>query len=349
MIGWKRAAAAATATLVVTALAADREASVDNTPSETAARLFLDSLTPKQRLRTKLPFDDEERLNWHYVPRDRYGLTFGDMSDVQRQAAHRLLKSGLSGQGYLKAAAIIQLEAVLRELESTPEREAVHRDPDRYCFTIFGDPEPDTPWGWRVEGHHLSLNFSAIRNDLVATTPAFLGANPATVRSGPHTGLRPLADEEDLAWALLNTLDDTQLKTALIRVQAPRDIIMTPDRDEPTDPAGLLSTQMGTRQRELLVELIHVYVDNARWDIAKTWHDRIDAELDKIRFAWAGSLKPGKPHYYRVQGPSFIIEYDNVQNQANHAHAVWRDIHDDFGRNLLREHHEKHHAEENPD
>jgi hypothetical protein len=258
------------------------------------------------------------------------------MTEPQRVLARSLLEAGLGQRGYLKATTVMELEAVLRELGGNPEV----RDPERYYFSVFGAPSADSAWGWRMEGHHLSLNFTIARGTMVATAPAFFGANPARVRSGSREGLRALAAEEDIARELVSALSAEQRTVAIIAAEAPRDI-MTGNSNEidPLSPAGIAVNQLDARQSALLVRLIDEYLARMADDLAAARRARLEeTDFATVTFAWAGAIEPGQPHYYRVQGPSFLIEFDNTQNDANHIHSVWRDFAGDFGRDLLREH-----------
>ena len=312
--------------------------SAESHPTEmaAAARQFLDSLTPEQRTKAFYPFDAEERFNWHFIPRARQGLPLKEMSPEQRFAAHSLLQTVLSARGYLKATGVISLEEVLRSIETS----GPVRDQELYYVTVFGEPSEEAPWGWRFEGHHLSLNYSAAADEL-SVTPAFLGANPAQVRSGARAGLRVLAGEEDLARRLVKSLTPTQRNIAVIAPDAPDDIITGTDR-RPKIGAyeGLKASEMNRPQRDLLRRLIWEYAGNV--EDSEQRMAKIDATFDDIHFAWAGGLEPGDRHYYRIHGPTAIFEYDNTQNGANHVHTVWRDMEDDFGADLLKRHYEEH-------
>lgn len=300
-----------------------------------AARNFLGTLTPELRATAVLPFDGPARTDWHFVPRKRPGVEFGDLNDIQRGAAHALLRSALSTSGYLKVMGIVELEGVLREMESNPGRDA-----GRYTIAVYGDPAGKSPWGWRIEGHHVSLNFTSDTRELVATAPSFLGAHPAEVKTGARAGWRVLAAEEDLGRELVKSLSTEQLARAVFSPTAPAEIVLGPGRNvDRLEPAGLAWAGMTQGQRDLLWRLVREYAENLEHDLASTQLARItDAGVEKIAFAWAGGLEGGQGHYYRVQGPTFVIEYDNTQNNANHVHTVWHDMERDFGRDLLGEH-----------
>jgi hypothetical protein len=301
-----------------------------------AADAFLASLEPEQRSKALFEFEDAERLNWHFVPRPRRGLPLKEMSAEQRGLAHGILRAGLSQRGYLTASTIIELELVLREMGENPRV----RDPELYYFSIFGTPSHAAPWGFRAEGHHLSLNFTLVRDTLIATAPAFFGANPAEVRSGSRRGLRALADEEDIGRELVLSLDERQLAAALIATATPRDIVTgNAARVEPLSPVGIRVTELRPVQAAILVRLLEVYLGRMAEPLAEQRRAALErTDFGEVAFAWAGSTRPGEAHYYRIQGPSFLVEYDNTQNNANHIHTVWRDFDGDFGRDLLREH-----------
>ncbi len=317
--------------------------------SETAGRMaeaattFLASLAEEQQGRVMFPLESDERLNWHYIPRERRGLPWKEMNGSQRKLAHALLSSGLSRRGYAKALDIMGLESVLAELEGPHRR--FPRDPDLYHVTFFGTPSDESPWGWRVEGHHISVNFLVVRGNRIAPTPNFFGANPARVPRGPLEGLRVLAAEEDLARHLLDSLDAAKQALAIIDSDAPADIITTAEpRVKIDDPRGLPAEEMTEVQGRLMMDLVVEYTSRMPRDVADTRMNQIGKEGEAhIHFAWAGSVKRGEGHYYRVHGPSFLIEYDNTQNNANHIHTVWRDLKDDWGEDLLRGHYAKSH------
>ena len=302
----------------------------------TAAQEFLASLDEGQRTKATFALTDAERLNWHFIPRERKGISFKAMTPAQRQKARELLRHGLSTDGLGKTNNIIELENVLRELGGNPSV----RDPELYFFSVFGTPSQQQPWGWRFEGHHLSLNYTFANGDAVATAPAFMGANPAEVRSGSKRGLRALAAEEDLARAFMSSLTAAQRTAVTIAAQAPADIITMNNAEvRPLSPAGIPIAQLDGPQRERLMRVVDEYLNRMHGAIAQQRRARLQrSDLDQITFAWAGSIERGQPHYYRIQGPTFLIEYDNTQNDANHIHSVWRDFQGDFGRDLLREH-----------
>jgi hypothetical protein len=309
-----------------------------------AAALFLESLNAEQRNQATYLLTDEERLNWHYVPRPRQGLSFKEMDGSQQKLAHALISSGLSRDGYAKAMTIMGLETILKELEGPTRRFA--RDPDLYYITLFGTPSNETSWGWRVEGHHLSLNFVIVGAAQIAPTPNFFGANPAQVPEGCRlSGLRVLAREEDMARKLLTSMKAGQRSRTIVDPDAPPDLLTQAARHiKLDDPAGLPVSEMESEQKRILLDLISVYLHRVPEEVAYTRMNQIEKEgISHIHFAWAGSEKPRLPHYYRLQGPSFLVEYDNTQNNANHIHTVWRDLKNDWGQDLLQSHYTKSH------
>ena len=316
-----------------------------------AATRLLGSLTAEQRQQASFAFAADERTHWHFIPTEmfpRKGLLVRSMTPPQRALAHELLKAGLSQRGYLTASSIMDLETVLKALEiaeraaapQPPRGQVLERDPEKYFFSIFGTPSAKDTWGWRVEGHHVSLHFTVVNGTMVASSPSFFGSNPAEVREGPKKGLRILGAEEDAARALLQSLDPAQRAKAIFDAKAPGDMVTMANVDiTPLSPTGLPAEAMTAAQRDLLMKLIDVYTGKMAADIADDRLARVrKAGVEKVAFAWAGDIERGKKHYYRVQGPTFLVEYDNTQNDGNHIHSVWRDFNGDFGRDLLREH-----------
>ncbi len=310
-----------------------------------AATKWLEALTPEQRQQATFAIDAEEKVRWNFIPTNmwpRKGVPWKEMTEPQRKLAHELLKAGLSQKGYLTATAIMELETILHAIENSDGRKGANaRDPELYFFTIFGAPSAKSVWGWRVEGHHLSLHFTIANNTAAANTPAFFGTNPAEVRvEGPKKGLRILGSMEDAARALLATLDDAQRAAAVYDKVAPGDILT---KNGPTfealSPGGVTAASLKPAQRDLLNKLIETYTVQMADDVAAERLAKIkQAGVEKVTFAWAGETEVGKKHYYRIQGPTFLVEYDNTQNDGNHVHSVWRDFAGDFGRDLLREH-----------
>ncbi len=309
-----------------------------------AAADLMATLDQAQKDEAMLPFDDDERSFWHFTPSPHRGLTWEKMNDKQRAALTKLLETGLSKKGLQKTREIMALEAVLREIEGREPGDR-YRHPELYYFMLFGDPK-DTAWGWRFEGHHVSLNYTSVSNQL-SVTPAFMGANPAEVPSGPQKGKRVLSEEEDLARDLLASFAEDQLKKVIIADQAPEEIVTGMDRKAMMGKQeGLFFKDMDSNQQQLLRNLIQLYLDNMESSIAKEQLAKIKADgWDNISFAWSGETErgPGKAHYYRIHGPSMLVEYDNIQNNANHIHTVWRDLKNDFGEDLLKQHHQQKH------
>jgi len=324
--------------LVLTLACAPLQAHDATAEMSAAAINFLASLTPEQKAKATFEFAGDERTNWHFIPRERKGLPIKDMAPEQRLLAQALLASGLSNRGYEKAVSIMSLDAVLKELEKDKPKAPV-RDPDNYYLSIFGTPGGSAPWGWRFEGHHLSLNYTTAGDAEPAMTPSFFGSNPGEVKSGPRAGIRVLGAEEDLGRALVTSLTEEQRKVAVLPAAAPKDILNDPKRVDPTTPEGIAQSQLTPPQTAALVKLVKEYLFRCRPDVAADEWGKVEkAGLDKLHFDWAGGLERGQPHYYRVQGGHFVLEYDNTQNEANHVHSVWRDFDHDFGVDLLKAH-----------
>lgn len=304
-----------------------------------SANLFLKSLDEAQTSAVSLEFDNELRKDWQFIPMEREGLGLKAMKPNQRLLALGLVQSALSHRGFSTTMKIMALEQVLHEMENNSPK----RDPEKYHLFLFGKPSTETPWGWRVEGHHLSVSVTIIDGETVVTTPAFFGANPGEVRKGALKGLRVLGEEEDLGRALVKNLNVQQKKTAILSGRAPNDVINGPGRTaEPLSPKGIAASDMTEVQTRILRKLISTYLRKFRAELtAGDWQQIEKAGFENIHFAWAGEIAAGKPHYYRVQGPTFILEYDNTQNKANHAHAVWRDFKNDFGEDLLKQHYQR--------
>jgi hypothetical protein len=310
--------------------------------SARAGEIFLASLSAEQQAMAVFDFQDDRRQDWHFVPKHRQGIPYKQMSQAQRQLANALMNTGLSQQGFLKASIIMSLEPILHELE---QGHGPIRDTELYYVSIFGDPRSPGSWGWRVEGHHLSINFTMVSDDFIASTPAFFGANPALIQHGPRKELRALPFEEDIAKKFLGSLDSEQRAQAIISHEAPRDILSGNLRKaNPIEPVGLAGNCLSGQQTEILFSLLKEYVENMAPNIARARMNELwSAGLDNVHFAWAGSVNHGQPHYYRIQGPTFLIEYDNIQNNANHIHSVWRDFNGDFGRDVLGQHYKDSH------
>lgn len=310
-----------------------------------AAKRFIASLDDKAKKAALFPWDSKERERWHFVPDfaikpdgKRQGLVIKKMTAHQRILAHGLLSAALSHRGYLEATTIMTLEQLLFEIEGR-----AIRDPELYYVCIFGEPAKAGTWGWRFEGHHLSLNFTFVNGRIFSVTPSFFGTNPAEVKEGPFKGLKVLAAEEDKARKLARSLSPPQRALGILSEEAPADILTKQDsvvnRKTFFPPKGLPITKMNPRQKGWLGELVEAYAAKHRPEVLAQITARnplVDPE--ETYFVWAGSRSPGAGHYYRVQTPKFLFEYDSTQNDANHVHAVWRDFDGDFGRDLLGEH-----------
>lgn len=328
------------------ALGGWKVASVDDPGArmQASAKAFLDSLDENQIKVGRYGFDSTERTTWVFVPLDsRKGLQLRDMNEEQKKLAFDLLEASLSTAGHTRAVQIMKLETLLDQLQSA---EKPIRDPLRYYFAVYGDPEKDAKWGLSIEGHHMSMNFVVEEGKLTATTPIFYGANPAivpddlpaSVESPLPPNTKVLGPEEEFAILLHNALSEEQLKKATLpgdllkELRGPNDL--QPPQEE---PQGIAFSELTDRQPGILTQLVEIYAKNVPEAAAKARLEAIEkAGWDKVRFAWAGSVKQGEPRYYRVQGPTFLIEFVNSQpdaagNPANHIHAVWRDMRGDFG------------------
>jgi hypothetical protein len=303
-----------------------------------AAEKFLDSLGADQRAKAAFAFDADERFNWQFM-RDRpeksrfKGLPVVEMNAAQKKAALELLKAGTSPAGNKLAATIMSLESLVPE---GAKKGGAIRDPQWYFFAVFGKPSATGNWGWRLQGHHLSLNFTLRDGKVIATTPTFLGVEPAEVKSGPRKGLRPFADVDDLGKKLYSSLDDGQRKLALAEQSFPK--YRGGDKKPAAgEPLGLAAARMNGKQRSLLLELLHAYTDRFPADVAQAELSALTAAgIGKIHFAYSGGVEPGQKHAYRIQGPTFLIEFlneqaDSDENPANHVHSVWRNTKGDFG------------------
>jgi hypothetical protein len=338
----RRLLRAVTATLAIAGIGlVGRTVRGDGTPAlVTAFQRWLESLTPEQRRDASFPFADGERLDWHYTPRRRAGLPLKEMSARQREYAWTAMESGLSAAGAARARDIVFLEEVLGRIESL----GFWRDPESYFLSVFGEPRDGSTWGWRFEGHHMSINMTLADGRLAAATPLFLGANPAVVSSGPREGLAVMGEEAALARSLMAGFDPARREEALINDRPFGDIVSGPGREGAlARPEGLPAARMSAAERETLGRLIARYVETLPPADAAVEMARIRAGgIDAIRFAWAGSLTPGRGHYFRVHGPPVLIEYDNSRDDANHVHSVWLDPTNIFGLDVLGAHYRRH-------
>jgi hypothetical protein len=308
-----------------------------------AAKTFLASLTAEQRKAVMFSFDTDERTTWYYTPVPRKGLPLRDMGPGQKKLAVALLSAGLSQRGMIKAATIMSLEDVLNLLEMGAGQ---RRDPDGYFFSIFGEPSETGTWGYRIDGHHLSQNFT-VAGGRVIGAPSFFGANPAEVKQGPRKGLRVLAREEDLASALVHALTPAQQSTAIVDKTALADILTTNSRKAALNgqPSGIAISALNAKQKEMLQELLDEYCYNMPDTLAQAREEQIRKAGNRLWFAWSGGIEPRDPHYYRIQSPTFLVEYDDTQDDTNHIHSVWRDFNGDFGADLLAEHYRTSHKQ----
>ncbi len=305
-----------------------------------SARRWVASLDNAQRDKATYHYLDGERIFWYYPPLNRHGLPLRDMTEQQRTLALELLATGLTEETNRQANLIIEHELVLGPLEKEWDQVTFVRDPELYYWTVFGDPGRPDPWGWRVEGHHLSVHYSVWGDQVIAVTPLFLGANPAEVRKGPKEGLRILGRREDLAVELMASLDAGQRGRAVIHDKAPWDILGYNTSKQPVhNDEGLAARDMNGTQQEILMTLIAEYVNGVPAPIAEQRMAAIrESGIDDFRLVWAGGLDRGRDHYYRIHGGHFIVEFDNIQNEANHIHSVWRDVENDFAQDVLRDH-----------
>lgn len=329
-----------TTMLAASAAAAQEPALLD------AVRQLSETLSADERAQLFMPFNSDERLNWHFVPKGRPGLYLKEVDEAKQAAVLEVVRAGLSDAGYEKVETIRSLENVLREMEG-----AAHRDPELYALQVYGDPGSEGAWMVRYEGHHISLNWTVLDGEVIATSPQFLGANPAQVRiEHALKGTRALGAEEDLGRRLLLALGDDQRAQAVVADEAPRDILTSNQREASMQAdEGIAYADMTEEQQGLLISLIELYASVQPPDIARARLDALrEAGLEAVKFAWMGGTEEGVGHYYRIQGPTFLIEYDNTQNDANHVHTVWRDFKGDFGRDLLKEHYANHTDPDHP-
>jgi hypothetical protein len=338
-------------TIITIGLLLQLHCSGQNNSYSSAANKFLASLSSAQRTRALYDFGSDERYNWHFIPlKDRKGILISELNETQKDAAFELLKLCLSDTAFQHTQDIIQLEYVLQDLENRQKGDWF-RDPGNYSFIFFGKPSEKTAWGWRFEGHHISFNFSTINNKIVAGTPGFLGANPAIVLSGPQKGKQVLKNEMELGFELILSLTHEQLSKAVISNEVPADIITSNSRKAMIEkPQGILYGELNKEQQKIFLQLLSVYINRfAKHFADDMMHEIEDAGLNNLQFAWAGTQQQvmGNPYYYRIQGPTLIIELDNTQNNANHVHTVVRDLKHDFGGDELLKHYQAYHETKN--
>lgn len=298
-----------------------------------AATTFRGLLNDELKKKLSYSFDDPERVNWHFIPRERNGVVLWDLEGESRAAADELVKSGLSAAGYLTTLQIRSLEEVLYLFEGGEEEfRRQRRHTHKYHITFFGEPAAKGTWGWRFEGHHLSLNFVIRDGVIVSSTPEMLGTNPALIDAGPGRSLRVLGTREDLARSILLACNDSQKKTMWISTEAP-DEIRGPGEAQPVvaEAVGLRYADMSPDQQKLFRELIGEYVKGMPAQVVRDRMQAIEKSgMDEIRMGWWGDAEPNKRHHYVIQGSSFVIEYNNTQNSANHVHSIWRNLAGDF-------------------
>lgn len=307
----------------------------------TATNAFLDSLSAELRAIANMPLDGEERENWHYFPKERPGVALKSLDEEQRKALHGVLQTALSASGYETAETIRQLESVLRTMEQG--KGSFSRDRELYYVTVFGEPSADGVWGLRYEGHHLSFNWTMVKGEVVAMTPQFLGSNPGDVHDGPMKGTRALGFMEDAGRALVMSLSEDQRTVALVDTKAPSEVLTSAERKATMlENKGIQFSALTEEQQSGLEALVALMVRVQAPENADKRLALVHADRESLVFTWMGSVVKGEGHYFRVQSPRFVIEYDNTQNNANHVHLVWRDFEGDFGRDILKEHYAAH-------
>lgn len=315
-----------------------------------SAQYFLKTLDSEKLSKAFLPYETEERRNWFFVPIDRKGLPLMEMTEPQRDAALKLIKSSVSESAGKTTLSIMQLEIILKQIEKLP-LESNRRHPGKFYFSIFGTPDAQKLWGWRIEGHHVSLNFASENGKIISGTPLFLGSNPAVVPEGyPEAGKQLIKQEEVLGLDLLHSFTDEQLKKVIISDKSPTEILSSNSAHilrADSLKTGISFTEMTKNQQQKLIGLISFYVARYPFGFANEFMQKIEkAGLNKLIFTWMGAkeAKIGNGgHYYRIQNPVLFVEYDNTQNNANHVHTVIRDLTNDFGEDMLRKHYEQEH------
>lgn len=307
-----------------------------------AADQFLEGLSPELRKKAAFEFDDPHRTSWFFTPQQdrernptRKGVRLEELNDDQKKKALALLKAGTSAKGFEQATTIMSLEGILRDAE---KKGTMVRNPDWYFISVFGKPSKTGKWGWRIEGHHLAVSFTLDRGQIESPTPFFFGANPATVKNGPRSGLRAIPEVEDLAGELIKSLDADQVKAARQAKHFP-EIAENTSAAKIGAPVGLAAARLTEQQRGTLVKLLTAYTDRMPANIgAAEMKAAQDAGIDKVHFAYSGEAELGKPYTYQVQGPTFVVQFLNIQNDGsgnpnNHIHSVWRRLPADFGLN----------------
>lgn len=313
----------------------------NNTADFSSALTVIHSFDSIQKTKSVFPFDEMSRYDWNYLPPSlipRRGVCLKDLDSTQKKNVYALLKRFLSEKGFSQTQDIMNNEYYLKELEPN----MIHRIPENHFIAFYGNPGKDSVWGWKFSGHHIALNFTIV-NGKLAFTPVFFGVYPAEIKEGKNKGRRIIKDEEDTGFALINMLTSEQKLKAIFQSKAFNDIVTTNSiQVGPLNPVGILARDLNQQQKSLLNKLIACHLSSMPTEIAEMRMKRIVAEdFDEIRFGWAGGLTKGIPHYYRIQGKTFLIEFDNTTHNANHIHIVWRDFNGDFGVDLLNEHYKK--------
>lgn len=313
----------------------------NNTVDFSSAITVIHSFDSEQKTKSVFPFDEMSRYDWHYLPPSlipRRGVCLKDLDSTQKKNVYALLKSFLSEKGFSQTQDIMNNEYYLKELEPN----MIHRIPENHFIAFYGNPGKDSVWGWKFSGHHIALNFTIVNNQL-ACTPVFFGVYPAEIKEGKNKGRRIIKDEEDLGFELINMLTAEQKLQAIFHSKAFTDIVTTNAiQVGPLAPVGILAKDLTLQQKNILNKLIACHLSSMPTEIAEMRMKRIVSEdFNEIRFGWAGGLIKGVPHYYRIQGKTFLIEFDNTTHNANHIHIVWRDFNGDFGVDLLNEHYKK--------
>jgi len=317
---------------------------------------FLESLSTDERSKVQFTMDDSLRTQWTNLPiglAPRKGLRYGDLSEKSKVSFHKILSTVFSSQGYLKTFAIMQVDDILHEIfEIAHERQQIDEqtigfirtldwDYGNYFIAILGNPRIEEAWGFKFEGHHISVNLT-VTKDSFSMTPLFLGSDPAVVEVTQYAGLRALSKEEDYGFWFVNTLDDAQKAKATLSQEVPGDILTNPDRPQWYDEfMGIKGSELSPEQQKILHYLIEEYMGNMEKEKAEDYLAILHARgMDEVYFAWIGSYEPMKPHYYMIHSPDFIIEYDNVGflDNANHIHSIFREKGNDFGEDILRKH-----------
>ena len=317
-----------------------------NTVDFSTALTCINSFDSIQKAKSVFPFDEMSRYDWHYLPPSiipRRGVCLKDLDSTQKNNVYALLKGFLSDKGYERTQEIMNNEYYLKELEPNM---ILHRIPENHFIAFYGNPGKDSVWGWKFSGHHIALNFTIV-NGKLAFTPIFFGVYPAEVKEGQNKGRRIIKDEEDIGFELIKMLTAEQKLKAIFQSKAFTDIVTTNSiQVGPLSPVGILAKNLTVQQKNVLNKLIAVHLSSMPTKIAEMRMKRLVSEdFNQIRFGWAGGLIKGVPHYYRIQGKTFLIEFDNTTHNANHIHIVWRDFNGDFGVDLLKEHYKnsKHH------